>query len=106
MADTLKRLAGPSQLASSSTTVYTVPAATTTVLRNIRVVNTTAGAVTFTMSIGADAAGTRIYNAYSVAANDLYDWSGCIVLGAAETLRAYASAATSLTLTVSGVESA
>ncbi len=106
MADTLKRLVGPAALANTSTTVYTVPALTTTVVRNIRVVNTTSGTVTFTMSIGVDAAGTRIYHAYSVSPSDVYDWSGCIVLGAAETLRAYASAATSLTLTVSGVESA
>jgi hypothetical protein len=106
MADTLKRIVGPLQLAAAAATLYTVPAATTTTIRGIHVVNTTAGTVTFTMSIGADAAGTRIFNTYSITAGDVYDWSGTLVMAATEILQAYANAATSLTATVSGVESA
>ena len=104
MTDTAKRLAGPSQLTGSAATVYTTPGATTTIVRNIHVANNTSGAVTFTMSIGADAAGKRIYDAVSIPAHDALDWSGFLVLAATETLQAFASAGTSLTLTVSGVE--
>lgn len=104
MADTLKRIAGPTQMANTATTVYTVPGSTTTVIRNLHIANTTSNAVTFTMSIGADAAATRIYHQYSVGPGDIYDWTGAIVLNAADILQAYASSATSLTLTLSGVE--
>jgi hypothetical protein len=106
MADVLKRLVGPLQLANATATVYTVPAATTTTIRSIHIVNTTGGSVSFYLSIGADAVGTRLYSAYTVGAGDVYDWTGSIVLNATEVLAAHASAATSLTAVVSGVESA
>lgn len=105
MADTLKRLAGPTQLTNSASTVYTTPALTTAVVRDITVANTTAGAVTFTLSVGADAAGTRLYSAVSIPANSTFQRTGNIVLAAGETLQAYASANSSLTLTINGVES-
>lgn len=103
MPDTAKRLAGPAAVGTVAATVYTTPAATTTVLRNIHVANTTTGALTFNLSVGADAAGTRLYSGFSVPANGSLDWSGFIPLAATEVLQALASAA-GLTLTVSGVE--
>lgn len=106
MADVLKRLVGPLQLASSTATVYTVPASTTTTIRSIHIVNTTGGNVSFYLSIGNDAVGTRLYSAYNVSAGDVFDWSGSIVMSASEILQAHASAATSLTAVLSGVESA
>ncbi len=105
MPDALKRLTGPAALANSAATVYTVPAATTAVLRHLRVVNETAATATFTASIGTDAAGKRIFYAQAVGPGDAFDWTGNIVLTAAEVLQAYASTAAALTLTVSGVES-
>ena len=105
MPDVLKRLVGPAALANSAATVYTVPAATTAILRHLRVVNETAVTATFTASIGADAAGKRIFYAQAVGPGDAFEWTGNIVLAATEVLQAYASAATTLTLTVSGVES-
>lgn len=105
MADTLKRLAGPAQLTNSAATVYTVPGGTTTVVRDINVANTTGGAVTFTLSVGADAAGTRLYSAVSIPANSTFQRTGSVVLTAGEVIQAYASAGTSLTLTINGVES-
>lgn len=105
MADTAKRLAGPTQPGTSTGTLYTVPASTTTILRNIHVANNTAAAVTFTLAIGTAAtAANRLYDAVSIPANSTLDWSGFLVLAAAETLQALASAGTSLTVTVSGVE--
>jgi hypothetical protein len=105
VADTARRLAGPSALGTSAATVYTVPGATTAILRCIHVANTTAGALGFTASIGADAAGTRMWSAQPVPANGSLDWSGFQVMAATEVLQAYGSGA-GLTLTVSGVESA
>jgi hypothetical protein len=66
MARTPKRLYGPAQVATGPTTVYTVPASTKTVIRQIHVNNPSASPVTLTISVGADGAGTRFYDAYSI----------------------------------------
>lgn len=68
MPRTPKRLVGPAQVATGPTTVYTVPANTKTLIRHIHVQNPSASAVTLTLSIGADAAGTRLIAAYSIPA--------------------------------------
>lgn len=105
MADTAKRLAGPVALTTTAaTTVYTVPASTTTILRSVHVNNESAATATFTMSIGADAAGKRLWSAVDVPTKTSFDWSGFIVMAAAEIIQSSASAATALTLTISGVE--
>lgn len=106
MADTLKRLAGPSLLTASAATVYTVPASTTTTLRNIHVANETATSATLTMSVGTDGAGKRIFMAVPVLGNDVIDWSGVIVLAAGEVVQAFSGTASALTIVVSGVETA
>lgn len=99
-----KRLYGPAQLTAAAATVYTVPAGRMAVIRNIHVVNPTAGDLTFTASIGADAAGTRIFSAQMILAEDSYDSFSPFVLSAGEILQAYASAAASLVLTIDGEE--
>jgi len=104
MGDVAKRLVGPSQLTAAAATLYTVPAATTTLIRNLHVVNTGTSPAGFTFSIGADAAGTRLWNAVPIQPNGYLDWSGLVVVNAAEILQAYASVASVLTLTISGVE--
>lgn len=104
MADTAKRLVGPISLPNSATTLYTVPALTTATIRNIHIANATGTAATLKMSIGADAAGTRILSDFSVPADGFLDWSGFLVLAAAETLRATGGTNNALTITVSGVE--
>ena len=72
------------------------------VLRHIRIVNKTAGAVTFTLYLGAtgaNAAGTEIIGtAYSVAANSAFDWYGQLRLDSTDFLVGGASANTSLTI--------
>lgn len=103
--DTAKRLVGPAAFPTTATTFYTAPASTTATMRHIRVVNTTGASITFKLSIGADAAGTRLYSDFPVPANDVYIWSGFEVLAAAETLRGIAASA-GLTITVSGIETA
>jgi hypothetical protein len=72
------------------------------ILRHIRIVNKTAGAVTFSMwlgATGANAAGTEVIGTgYSVAANSAFDWYGAMRIDSTEFLVGGASAATSLTV--------
>lgn len=99
-----KRFAGPAQVSSAAATKYTVPAGRIATIRHIHVSNPTSSAVTFTMSIGADAAGTRIFDAYSIPANSVLDHFGVYVLSAAELFQAFAGTNNVLTLTVDGEE--
>jgi len=72
------------------------------VLRHIRVVNKTAGAVTCSFwlgATGANAAGTEVIGqGLSVAANSYVDWYGVLRLDSADFLVGGASAATSLSI--------
>jgi hypothetical protein len=104
MARTPKRLAGPAQVANTTATKYTVPATTKTIVRHIHVQNPSASAVTFTLSIGADAAAVRLFDAYSIAAGALLDHFCYYVLEAAEIIAANAGTNNILTLTIGGDE--
>jgi|ERR1051325_2516365 hypothetical protein len=104
MARTPKRLAGPAQVSNTAATKYTVPAATKTVVRQIHVFNPSGSAVSFTFSIGADAAGTRLWDSYSIAAGQPWDHFCYEVLEAAEIIQAFASTNNVLTLTIFGDE--
>lgn len=110
MSTTAKRLFGPAQLTGVAATKYTTPASTKTIIRQIHVQNPSANAVGFTMSIGADAAGTRIYDAFSIAAaapGQLYsvlDVPCYYVLDAGDVVQAFASSPGVLTLTLNGQE--
>jgi hypothetical protein len=72
------------------------------VLKHIRIVNKTAGAVTFSLWLGAtggNVAGTEVIGqGLSVAANSYVDWYGLLRLDAADFLVGGASAATSLSI--------
>ena len=72
------------------------------ILRHIRIVNKTAGAVTASFwlgATGANAAGTEVIGqALSVAANSYVDWYGVLRLDSADFLVGGASAATSLSI--------
>lgn len=68
MPRTPKRLFGPAQIATGPATVYTVPALTKTIIRMLHVQNPSGAAVTLSVSLGADAAGTRLYDTYSIPA--------------------------------------
>jgi len=72
------------------------------IIRHIRIVNKTAGAVTFSLYLGAtggNTAGTEVVGtALSVPANSAFDWYGQMRLDAADFLVGGASAATSLTI--------
>lgn len=101
MASTPTRFSGPQQLTGSATTQYTCPAASIAVVRCIHVSNPSSSPVGLTVSIGADAAATRIYDAFAVAqgAQDLFCY---YPLAAGEEMQAFASTTATLTLTISG----
>lgn len=110
MARIPKRLAGPAVIATGPATIYTVPALTKTIIRHIHVQNPSASPVTLTLSIGVDAAGTRIFAAFSVPAAaagvtaSIIDHFCYYVLDAAEVLQAAAGTNNILTITVDGDE--
>lgn len=72
------------------------------ILRHIRIVNKTAGAVTFSLwkgATGANTAGTEVVGiGKSVAANDSFDWYGIMRFDSADFLVGGASANTSLSI--------
>lgn len=109
MADVAKRLVGPLFLLTSNSSVYTVPANTTTIVRNIHISNNNSGtAYAFNLAINGTSAssGNCLYYNLAVPISGAFDWSGFLVLAAGDTIQALAnSGASALTLTVSGVES-
>ena len=104
MARIAKRLHGPAQVSNAAATKYTVPALTKTVIRHIHVQNPSAAAVTFTLSIGADAAATRIFDAFSIPAATPFDHFCYYVVDAAEIVQALSGTNNILTLTIDGDE--
>lgn len=98
------RLHGPAQVSNAASTKYTVPAVTKTIVRHVHIQNPSGAAVTFTMSIGADAAGVRLFDAYSIAANSVLDHFCYYVLAAAEIIQALAGTNNILVLTIDGDE--
>jgi hypothetical protein len=84
---------------TSSTTLYTVPAATTTIVSNIAVTNTAATSGTFTLTLNAVSIGTTV----SVAANSTTFIDLKQVLAATQIIAGLASAVT-INFHISGVE--
>lgn len=101
-----RRVYGPAQVATGPTTIYTVPSVAGSVqklvIRLISVTNTTGSAATLTMSIGADAAGTRFITALSIPANAYYPIYGPFVLEGGEILTASTGTNNALVITVEG----
>lgn len=111
MAKTLKRLVGPVAIATGPATIYTTPAGTKTKAMHLHVQNPSGSAVLFTLSIGADAAGKRLYDAFSipaagagVTANVIDVWI-MEILDAAEIIQAAAGTNNILVITINGEES-
>lgn len=102
------QLVAPFQLAVADAAVYTAPTQTTAKISRAVFTNTSASAVTITAGIttgGALAASTTMISAYSLAPGQAYvspELAGA-VLPAASQLHAYASSATAVTFTASGL---
>lgn len=99
------RMHGPAQVSGAAATKYTVPANRKGILRHVHVQNPSASAVTFTMSIGADAAGVRLFDAFNIGANQILDHFCYYVLEETEIIQAFAGTANILVLTIDGDES-
>lgn len=110
MARIPKRLYGPALVATGPATVYTVPSLTKTIVRQIHVSNPSASPVTLTLSIGADATGTRLLSAFSIPAaaagvtNSVQDIFWYQLMEAAEILTLSAGTNNILVIVINGDE--
>jgi hypothetical protein len=101
-------LVAPAQLGNTDAAVYTAPTQQTAKVGRAVFTNTTAGAVQITAGIttgGALTAGTTLISARTIAPGESYvspELSGAVIVAASK-LRAFASAAAAITLTVSGL---
>jgi hypothetical protein len=95
-----KRAHGPAQVANTTATKYTVGTGRRGVVKHLHVYNPSGAPVTFTWSIGADAAGTRILDAFSIAAGAEYNDYGPYTLEASEIIAAMAGTTNVLVLTI------
>lgn len=105
MGDTNKRLFGPAQLTGATATKYTVPASTKTLVRHMHFFNADVASRNLTVSLGADAAGTRLFDAFPIAAKTAYDWYPFLVMDAAEIIAAFADTTLTISMEMSGTES-
>jgi hypothetical protein len=98
MANNPKALARAA-FATTSATLYTVPALTTTVITNIAIVNTSASAQTFTLALD----GVALHTTTAIAANTTYYLDLKQVLTTTKIVTGLASA-TSVNYHISGIE--
>ena len=98
MANNAKALARGA-FATSSGTIYTVPALTTAVITNIAIVNTSASTQTFTLSLD----GVALHTTNSIAANTTYYIDLKQVLTTTKVIAGLASAVT-VNYHISGIE--
>ena len=96
---TVTKVLARTAAATSSTTLYTVPAATTTVVSNIAVTNTAASAGTFTLTLNSVA----LHTTTAIAANSTIYIDLKQVLAATQIIAGLASA-TTVNFHISGVE--
>ncbi len=111
MQGALKRISGPAYLAAAAADIYTPPASTIlTQINHIHLANVTAGAVTYTLYLGAtggSAGGTELAKGVSIPANSVADlyFSPGLKMSSTDFLSGLASAGSSITITVMGKQS-
>lgn len=102
---TEKRLGGPTQLGTSTTTIGTVPSARNWVIKQMIICNTDTVDRTISLAIGSAAtAANRIMSALPIGANDLMVFDTALVLTAAETIQGLADSASVVNVTLLGWE--
>lgn len=99
MAATPKVLFRGAATLTTTTTLYTVPAATTTIVNSLVVSNTDTVSQTFTMSF----AGTKLAETVAIAPNSLVAFDFKQALSATNTIQGGASS-TNITFHITGVE--
>ena len=103
MARIPKRLYGPAQIATGPTTVYTVPALTKTIIRQLHINNPSVSPVTLTLSIGTDATGTRLYSTWAISPGPI-DIFWYQIMDAAEILQLAVGTTNVLVIVINGDE--
>lgn len=101
MADTLF-LVGPVELTTTAATVLDVDTLPVTII-DLHVCNESGSARTFTISIGTDGDGKRLFKEFPIEPNGVVQRTGNIPLAVGTIIQAYASANDALTLTMGGV---
>lgn len=103
MTDTYKVLS-QTQLPNAAAAQYTVPGATSAIVRSIILVNTSGSPVTVSLFVNGAAASNKILDTYSIPANTRIELNAVLTLAATNTIQAVASTAAVVTMTVSGLE--
>ena len=103
MAEAYKKLY-QGQPGTSAATVYTVPGSTTAIVKHVRAVNTSGATTTIKLFHDGTADANVILPAVTLGSGEWCEFDGAILMEAADTLAAQAGAATSITLTVYGLE--
>jgi hypothetical protein len=96
---TISKALARTAAATSSTTLYTVPSATTTVVTDIAVCNSAATAATFTITLD----GVDLLKTVTIAANSTASFNLKQVLATTKIIAGFASAVT-VSFHISGVE--
>ena len=96
------------QPTTSATTLYTTPASTSTIVKNILMTNTTATDATITISFvpsgGTAGATNRVFTGYTVKANDTVAVDLSSVLSTSDFISALQGTSGAITIYISGVE--
>jgi len=94
-------------LTTSYVTIYTTPILTRTFVKNIDLVNTTSGSLTFFISLvpkgTAAGAANALFFGSTISANSTYQWTGTQILTPGDLISVKASGA-GVTVTISGGE--
>ena len=99
------RLAGPTQLGTTTTTLCTVTAGHTFIVKQIIICNTDTVDRTVTLAIGTAAtAANRIMSTLPIGANDVMIWDTALVLLTTETLQGLSDTASKITITCVGID--
>lgn len=92
---------------TGTTTIYTVPALTRALVKDIDLCNTTAGALTINVhlvpSAGSASAANALFFGASISANTTLQWSGVQVMNAGDTIQVQGSGL-GITVSISGGE--
>jgi hypothetical protein len=97
------RLCAPTQLGTSTTTLFTVTSGHTFVAKQVVITNTDTVDRTFTLSIGSAAtASNRVVSSLPIGANDIIVWDTALVLTTGETFQGLSDTASKVNVTVIG----
>jgi hypothetical protein len=98
---TPRRLVGPVVLTQTATTVYVAPVDGAVVI-SVNLSNPSASPIDFTLSVGSDGEGTRIWNGHPIQADSVWQERCLLPLQDGDILQAFASTTGVAVLTISG----